>query len=95
MNEESSKTHHDGHDHDGTSGRYSGRVCRHRDGRPTTLTTPDAFKWLKYGPYPTQHACKVEGDQIIFKENSSYIFKCVEQTKGDYFIWELYIGVPE
>ncbi|MFY9929294.1 MAG: hypothetical protein WAK82_14920 [Streptosporangiaceae bacterium] len=64
-------------------------------GRPTTLTTPDAFKWLKYGPYPTQHACKVEGDQIIFKENSSYIFKCVEQTKGDYFIWELYIGVPE
>ena len=64
-------------------------------GRPGTAATPDAFKWLLYGSYPTQHACKVEGDYILLHENNSYTFSCVEFTEGDYFIWKLYIGVPE
>lgn len=60
-----------------------------------TAATPDAFKWLLYGSYPTQHACKVEGDYILLHKNNSYTFSCVEFTEGDYFIWKLYIGVPE
>jgi hypothetical protein len=64
----------------------------------TEASSPDVpapFKWLPDGQYPTLHACKAEGDHIIFYVNPNYIFKCIEYSGGEYLYWELFIGVPE
>jgi hypothetical protein len=62
---------------------------------PAHSTAVDAFKWLYWDSYPTLHVCQQEGDYIVEHVNNGYIFKCIEYTEGDYFIWKLYIGVPE
>jgi len=60
-----------------------------------TAATPNAFHWIAEGTYPTQHACRVAGSYYPLHVNSSYIYSCVEFTEGDYFVWKLYVGVPE
>jgi hypothetical protein len=64
-------------------------------GQPGTAATPNTFKWIPEGSYPTQHACQVEGRYYEQHVNNNYTFSCVELTKGDYFVWKLFIGVPQ
>lgn len=59
-----------------------------------TPNAPDAFHWLHYGTYNTLHACKSEGDYLVLQVNSGYTFKCPQYTVGDYFVYELWVGVP-
>jgi hypothetical protein len=58
------------------------------------VAVPDVYKWLYYATYSTQHACLVAGSYQTLYVNSGYIYKCVEYTEGDYFVWELYLGIP-
>jgi hypothetical protein len=59
---------------------------------PAAVTS--GFKWLYWGTYSTPHACNSEGDKVVLEFNSGYTFKCVEVTEGSYFVYKLYIGVP-
>jgi hypothetical protein len=63
-------------------------------GTARAVAVPDVFKWLYYGPFPTLHACQVQGDKEV-NLNGSYTFKCIEYSEGEYLIWKLFIGVPE
>ncbi|MFY9929293.1 MAG: hypothetical protein WAK82_14915 [Streptosporangiaceae bacterium] len=61
------------------------------NGAPVTGSSlAPQIKWLPWDPYSTLHACNAEGDHLIFGEDIQ-TFKCVEQTRGDYFVWELYV----
>jgi hypothetical protein len=65
-------------------------------GQPGTAATPNTFKWLPHpGTYPTQAACQDEGRYIEIHVNNNYTFSCVRLNKGDYFVWKLFIGVPQ
>ena len=39
--------------------------------------------------YPSQKACKSEGDHLTYFENIA-TFKCTEINEGDYNVWDLY-----
>ena len=66
-----------------------------RSGQPGAAATPNTFKWIPEGSYPTQHACQVEGHYYEQHVNNNYTFSCVQLNKGDYFVWKLFIGVPQ
>ena len=61
-----------------------------------TAVTPNTFKWLPQpGSYPTQSACQTKGRYIVAHVNNNYTFSCVRLNEGDYFVWKLFIGVPQ
>ena len=67
-------------------------------GHPATAGTaasPNAFLWIAEGTYPTQSACQTEGRYIVAHVNNNYTFSCVRLNEGDYFVWKLFIGVPQ
>jgi hypothetical protein len=59
-----------------------------------TALTPDVYKYLYYGSYPTYKACSTEGRYIQIHVNNSYLWKCTEYSEGEYFIYKLFVGVP-
>jgi|HubBroStandDraft_1064217.scaffolds.fasta_scaffold189842_1 hypothetical protein len=63
--------------------------------QPETTNVANTFKWIYISVYNSLQACDSEGDYYIFYVNNYYTFKCVEITNGDFFQWDLYVGVPD
>jgi hypothetical protein len=56
----------------------------------TAHYSPDtqmSFHWYYYGPFPTLHACNVEG------RNFNPYYKCIAASGGEYIYYQLWIGV--
>jgi hypothetical protein len=60
----------------------------------TAHYSPDtqiSIHWVYYGPYPTLHACNVEGDYLYFHYNVS-VFRCIPASGGEYIYYQLWLG---
>jgi hypothetical protein len=56
----------------------------------TTPNIPDSVHWVYWGPYPTLHACNVEGDHLVLAEEINS-FKCIQASGGEYIYYQLWI----
>jgi hypothetical protein len=59
----------------------------------TAYTTPniaDSVNWVYWGPYPTLHACNVEGDHLVLAEEIN-TFRCIPASGGEFIYYQLWI----